>query len=204
MFRSLLFFMIWASAAHAAPQTPAILVLGDSLSAGYGMDMRQGWVALLQRRLDDEGYRYRVINASISGDTTRGALSRLPTALGEHRPRVVIVELGGNDGLRGLPLTDMQRNLTAIVEKSQASGANVLIVGVRLPPNYGDAYVKKFHQVYSDVARAYRTPFVPFLLDGVGGRSELMQTDGLHPNPEAQRLMLENVWPQLRSVLKKE
>jgi acyl-CoA thioesterase-1 len=203
MIRSLLALVLgaWASAATAA--SPAILVLGDSLSAGYGIDVDQGWVALLQKRLDAEGYRYQVINASISGDTTRGALSRLPPLLARYRPRIVMVELGGNDGLRGLSLDDMRRNLAAIVEQSRTNGASVLLAGERLPPNYGEAYVEKFLKAYRDVARDYRVPLVPLLLEGIGGHPELMQEDGLHPNARAQTRVLDNVWPHLLPLLKK-
>lgn len=182
-------------------EQPAILVLGDSLSAGHGISTHQGWVALLQQRLKHQGYPYRIINASISGDTTRGGLSRLPQALFQYQPRIVILELGGNDGLRGLSLDEMRRNLVSMVKKSRGHGAKVLLVGVRLPPNYGAAYVKKFHDVYHSVEREHQVPLVPYLLDGIGGRDELMQADRLHPRAEAQSRMLENVWPRLLAVL---
>lgn len=190
---------VWAASAPAA--NPVILVLGDSLSAAYGIDPNQGWVALLRQRLERTGYRYEVINASVSGDTTRGGLARLSAALTQHRPRIVIVELGGNDGLRGLSLADMRANLSGIIERGRASGARVLLAGVRLPPNYGEAYTQKFHEVYRELARTYRVPLVPFLLDGIGGRQELMQSDGIHPGPGAQARMLENIWPHLLPLL---
>ncbi len=188
---------------QALAQQPAILVLGDSLSAGHGLSTDQGWVALLQRRLQHQGYPYRVVNASISGDTTRGGLNRLPLALQRHKPEVVIVELGGNDGLRGLPMDEIQRNLATIVSTSRNHGAKVLLVGVRLPPNYGAAYVKKFHDIYRRLEKTYQVPLVPYLLDGIGGHDELMQADRLHPRAEAQSRMLDNVWPHLFSILKR-
>lgn len=177
-------------------------MLGDSLSAGYGIGAHQGWVALLQQRLDHQGYRYRVVNASISGDTTRGGLTRLPQALAQHRPTVVIVELGGNDGLRGLPLDAMHENLASIIETSRQHGAKVLLLGVRLPPNYGASYVNMFHNVYRELERAYQVPFVPYLLAGIGGRDALMQADQIHPRAEAQGRMLDNVWSRLVPTLK--
>lgn len=189
----------WAASAAAANQV--ILVLGDSLSAGYGIDLNQGWAALLQERLQREGYRHAVVNASISGDTTAGGRSRLAGALADHRPQIVIVALGGNDGLRGLSLADMRQNLSAIIEQSRSSGARVLIAGVRLPPNYGEAYVRKFHDIYRELARAHGVALAPYLLDGVGGRRELMQPDGIHPRAEAQARMLDNVWPHLVPLL---
>jgi len=184
-------------------QQPAILVLGDSLSAGYGLSTDQGWVTLLQQRLQRQGYPYRVINSSVSGDTTRGGLTRLPLALNRYRPEIVIVELGGNDGLRGLSMDEMRRNLTSIVESSREQGAKVLLVGVRLPPNYGAAYVNKFHDVYRNLEKIYQLPLVPYLLDGIGGRDELMQADRLHPRAEAQCRMLDNVWRQLAPMLQR-
>lgn len=190
---------VWVPSALCA--NSAILVLGDSLSAGYGIDTKQGWVTLLQERLRHTGYSYQVVNASVSGDTTRGGLSRLPAALARHRPAIVVIELGGNDGLRGLSLADMRQNLSAIITQSQASGARVLLAGVRLPPNYGEAYVRKFHEVYRDLARTHGVALVPFLLDGVGGRQELMQSDGVHPRVEAQARMLDNIWPHLQALL---
>ncbi len=181
-----------------------ILVLGDSLSAGHGIDVNSSWVQLLQLRLQRLGYRYRVINASISGDTTRGGLTRTAPALAQHHPRILIVELGGNDGLRGLALDDMRRNLANIIEQGKKSGAAVLLVGVRLPPNYGEVYVKKFHSVYRELARSHGIPLVPYLLQGIGGHDELMQVDRLHPNSTAQARMLDNVWPHLLPLLEKK
>lgn len=180
-----------------------VLVLGDSLSAAFGIQAEAGWVALLQRRLDEEGYRYRVVNASISGDTTAGGAARLPRALKTHRPQVVLIELGGNDGLRGLSLAEMQKNLSAIIEAAKKSGAQVLLLGMRLPPNYGPAYTRRFEAVYAEVARRHRVPLVPFMLEGVAQQAEMMQSDGLHPVTGAQPQILENVWPRLKPLLRR-
>lgn len=182
-------------------ERPTIVVLGDSLSAGYGIDADDGWVHLLQQRLQHQGYPYRVVNASISGDTTRGGLTRVPQALVQHAPHILLIQLGGNDGLRALPLDEMRRNLGTIIEQSRDNGTMALLIGVRLPPNYGEVYVKKFHGVYSELAQHYKVPLVPYLLEGVGGHDRLMQVDGLHPNKDAQVRMLDNVWPYLLPLL---
>lgn len=178
-----------------------ILVVGDSLSAAYGIDVQSGWVALLQRRLDAQGSRYKVVNASISGDTTAGGLARLPRALAAHRPEIVIIELGGNDGLRGLAPTQMKNNIAAMITKARAQGAKVLLVGIYVPPNYGRQYRERFRAVYRDLAEQYSVPLVPFLLDGVATHSNLMQADNIHPTAEAQPTILENVWSHLRPML---
>ncbi len=181
-----------------------LLVLGDSLSAAYGIAEAEGWVALLQERLQAEGHRFRVVNASISGETTRGGLTRLPRALELHHPRIVIVELGANDGLRGIGLAEMKRNLLEITQLSQRSGARVLLVGMHLPPNYGPAYTERFHSTFSEVADQTSTRLVPFLLDGVGTERSLMQADGLHPTAAAQPSLLNNVWAELAPLLDHE
>lgn len=186
----------------ASAATPTILVLGDSLSAGYGIDVRDGWVALLAKRLRQQGYPQAVVNASISGDTTAGGRARLPEALRRHRPDVVIVELGGNDGLRGLSLAQTRANLDTIVKTAKSAGAQVLLVGIYLPPNYGPEYTRKFHAIYSELAQAHRCPLVPFLLAGVALTPGLMQDDGLHPRAAAQPRLLDNVWPYLEPLLK--
>jgi acyl-CoA thioesterase-1 len=204
MLRILLLLALYSVATPVAAEQPTILVLGDSLSAGHGIDVNDSWAQLLQQRLHRLGYPYRVVNASISGDTTRGGLSRTGQALGQHHPRILIVELGGNDGLRGLALDDMHGNLAAIIEQGKKAGAWVLLIGVRLPPNYGEVYVKKFHGVYRELARSYGIPLVPYLLDGIGGHADLMQADGLHPNSAAQARMLDNVWPYLLPLLEKK
>ncbi len=179
-----------------------ILVMGDSLSAAYNMNEDDGWVNLLQQRLDatSDG-NHKVINSSISGDTTTGGLSRLPAALKQHRPGIVIIELGANDGLRGMPLKLMQNNLRRMVKLAQDSGAEVLLAGIHLPPNYGEVYTKKFHQVFIDLAERENIAFVPFLLENVGGVSELIQSDGMHPNTRAQPIILNNVWVHLESII---
>jgi acyl-CoA thioesterase I len=188
--------------ARAAPaESPVILVVGDSLSAAYGMRVEQGWTALLQDRLKTEGYGHRVVNASSSGETTGGALARLPRALERHRPAVVIIELGGNDGLRGLPIADVRRNFESLIGLSRDAGARVLLVGMRIPPNYGPAYAGAFERLYGELATRYRLPLVPFFLDGIALDDTLMQADGIHPTAAAQPRMLEMVWPKLRPLL---
>jgi len=196
-----------ASAADATPQArqgqalPAIVVLGDSLSAGYGITIQQGWVNLLAQRLATEGYGYRVVNASVSGETTQGGLARLPRALETHKPAIVIVELGGNDGLRGLPLAASRANLDRIVELSRAAKARVLLVGMVIPPNYGPRYGQEFRDMFAALAGKYQLAFVPFLLDKVALEPGLMQADGIHANSRGQPQMLENVWPKLKPLL---
>ena len=189
--------LFWAQGAWAG----TLLVVGDSISAAFGLDSRQGWVALLEKRLQDEGFDHQVINASISGDTSAGGLARLPALLAEHHPDVVIIELGGNDGLRGQPPMQLQQNLASMVEKSQQAGAKVLLLGMKLPPNYGVRYTTAFAQVFSDVAQAKQVALVPFFLEGVGGVPGMMQADGIHPNVTAQPLLLENAWPALQPLL---
>jgi acyl-CoA thioesterase-1 len=194
-----------AQAAAPAPSgtesRPVLLVLGDSLSAEYGLPRGAGWVQLLAERLRENRLNYTVVNASISGETTSGGRTRLPALLTQHRPRIVVIELGANDGLRGLPLSTMRDNLAALIKASQAAGASVLLVGVRVPPNYGRDYSEKFFQSFSDLARELRVPLVPFLLDGFGESLEWFQADRIHPNEKAQIRMLDNVWPHLRPLL---
>jgi acyl-CoA thioesterase-1 len=194
-----------AQAAAPAPSgtesRPVLLVLGDSLSAEYGLPRGAGWVQLLAERLRENRLNYTVVNASISGETTSGGRTRLPALLTQHRPRIVVIELGANDGLRGLPLSTMRDNLAALIKASQAAGASVLLVGVRVPPNYGRDYSEKFFQSFSDLARELRVPLVPFLLDGFGESLEWFQADRIHPNEKAQVRMLDNVWPHLRPLL---
>jgi len=185
----------------AAAQAPVIAILGDSLSAAYGIPAERGWTALLQQRLAGEGYRHQVVNASISGDTTRGGLTRLPSLLEKHRPGVLVVELGGNDGLRGVPIAETRANLTQIIERAQAAGAKVVLVGVQLPPNYGKAFTKRFAAMFDELAREHAVPLVPFALERIANDSRLMQDDGIHPTAEAQPMMLDLVWPKLKPVL---
>ena len=189
--------------ASAAEPQPVVLVVGDSLSAGYGVAVDSTWVALLQKRLAAQGYGYRVVNASISGDTTGGARARLPRALELHKPAVVILELGGNDGLRGLPLRQVRENFEFLIERSQAAGAKVVLVGMRMPPNYGAAYADGFHALYGELAKRYGTPLLGFFLEGVALDAKLMQADGIHPTAAAQPRLLDNLWPVLSQVLEK-
>lgn len=189
--------LLWAQGALAG----TVLVLGDSISAAFGLDIRQGWVSLLEQRLVAEGFDYQVVNASVSGDTSAGGLARLPTLLTEHRPDVVIIELGGNDGLRGQLPVQLQQNLAAIVQQSQKAGAKVLILGMRLPPNYGERYTTAFAEVYPNVANETGAALVPFVLEGIGGVPSMVQGDGIHPTAEAQPRLLDNVWPLLKPLL---
>ena len=192
-------FAVQVSAASEAQRT--VVVLGDSLSAGYGIKIHEGWVNLLARRLESEGYGYRVVNASVSGETTQGGLARLPRALATHKPSIVVVELGGNDGLRGLPLATSRENLRKIIEKSAAANARVVLVGMVIPPNYGPRYGQQFRDMFATLAKQYSVAFVPFFLDQVALKPELMQADGLHPNAQGQPQMLENLWPKLKPLL---
>jgi acyl-CoA thioesterase-1 len=178
-----------------------IVVLGDSLSAGYGIQVEQGWVSLLSQRLASEGYGYRVVNASVSGETTQGGLARLPRTLALHLPAIVIVELGGNDGLRGLPLAASRANLEQIITRARAANARVLLVGMVIPPNYGPRYGQEFRDMFSSLAAKYPIAFVPFLLDQVALKPEWMQADGIHANALGQPQLLNNVWPKLKPLL---
>ncbi|KAB0549687.1 arylesterase [Pseudomonas argentinensis] len=182
-------------------QAGTVLVVGDSISAAFGMDTRQGWVHLLDERMRQEGFEHQLVNASISGDTSAGGAARLPALLAEHKPRLVIVELGGNDGLRGLPPGQLQQNLASMIDASRDAGAKVLLLGMRIPPNYGERYTTAFAKVFDDVAADKNVPLVPFLLEGVGGVTSLMQDDGVHPAVAAQPQLLENVWPTLKPLL---
>jgi len=180
-----------------------VLVYGDSLSSAYGMPERRGWVALLEERLKRERPDYNVANASISGETTAGGLARIAKVLDRHKPAVVIVELGANDGLRGLPVAAMKKNLAAIIQQSQQAGARVLLVGMRLPPNYGEDYTRAFEHAFTDLAKGHRTALLPFLLEGFGEKTELFQADRIHPTEAAQSAVLKNVWKPLAPLLGK-
>lgn len=184
-------------------QTQTILVLGDSLSAAYGIPRESGWVALLQQKLANEQKltKSNVVNASISGDTTGGGLVRLPALLQKHRPNIVLIELGANDGLRGFQIDRLRDNLEQLIQLSQNNKAKVLLLGIKIPPNYGLRYTTDFYESYTRLAHQYDIPLVPFLLDGVAAHPELMQEDGLHPRAEAQQRLLENVWPYLQRLL---
>ena len=195
----LLIILCFVPAAFAADKS--LLVLGDSLSAGYGIDVELGWVALLQERLTSRGYTYRVVNASISGDTTSGAYARLADLLRESRPKIAIVELGGNDGLRGLPLEEMYQNLSRIITQLLENETSVLLIPIQLPPNYGQIYTAKFQEVYQRLAEEHEVVAGKFLLDGIALNTDLMQADGIHPKANAQMLILDNIWPFLQPVL---
>ena len=184
-------------------QAATLLVFGDSLSAAYGIGAREGWVSLLEDRLKQEKFNYNVVNASISGETTSGGATRIEDALVRTRPRLVIIALGGNDGLRGLPATQIQANLTRMVETAKRRGAGVLLLGIRMPPNYGPQYTKEFEAVYRAVATRQKVPLVPFMLEGIADRRELMQPDNIHPTATAQPAILDTVWKRLRPLLKK-
>jgi acyl-CoA thioesterase-1 len=177
------------------------LVFGDSVSAAYGIAQSRGWAALLGERLKREQPDYIVANASVSGETTSGGLARIGPALEKHKPAVVIVELGGNDGLRGLPVAEMKKNLATIVERSQKAGARVMVVGMRLPPNYGPDYTQAFEASFGELAKRYKTALVPFLMEGFSEKPELFQADQIHPTAAAQPLMEERVWKALRPLL---
>jgi acyl-CoA thioesterase-1 len=196
--------LLLAATVSAKAEAPVILVFGDSISAGYGLlRVDQGWVALLQAKLKDEGYGYRVVNASVSGETTAGGLARLPRALTVHHPQIVILELGGNDGLRALPIEQMRTNLAQMVRLSQDGSARVLLLGMRIPPNYGPEFTAQFFQVFGDLARDNKLPLVPFLLEGIALTPSLMQGDGIHPDESGQPKLLANVWPTLKPLLRK-
>lgn len=180
-----------------------ILVYGDSLSAAYGLAQDAGWASLMQARLIQERLDYTVANASISGETSSGGAARIAAALKTHKPKVVILALGANDGLRGLPLAEMRANLAKVVRASQKAGSGVLLVGMRLPPNYGEAYTRQFAQVYADLAREHKTALVPHLLQGMDQQRELFQADNLHPTAAAQPILLDNVWKALLPLLRK-
>lgn len=194
----------WTSGVMAAAETPVVLVVGDSLSAEYGIKAGSGWVALLQKRLAEQKQPHRVVNASISGDTTAGGRSRLPAALRTHKPAIVVIELGGNDALRGLPLTSTRENLLAMARAAQQAGAKVVVVGMQVPPNYGTRYASDFEGLFTDVAKQTRASLVPFLLKGVADRKDALewfQPDRIHPLAKAHPTMLDNVWPALKPLL---
>ena len=188
----------------ARAETPVILVFGDSISAGYGLaHVEQGWVELLKTRLKALGYGYEVVNASVSGETTAGGLARLPRALELHLPKIVVIELGGNDGLRALPIPQMRANLEQMTDLAAAAGAKVLLLGMRMPPNYGLPYTEQFRDSFSAIARDKKIPLVPFLLNDIALSPNLMQDDDIHPNALGQPKLLENVWPALQPLLRK-
>jgi len=180
----------------------SIVVLGDSISAGYGIEVAQGWVALLQQKLDKKGAGHIIHNESISGDTTAGGLARIDRALALHKPDTVIIELGANDGLRGLPPELIKSNLAEIAYRAQRSGAKVLLLSMKIPPNYGKRYIDLFYNIYPELAKELRVPYVPFIMEGVALTKDMMQPDGLHPNAKGQPFIADKVWPQLLPLLK--
>lgn len=192
-----------AVAAWATPATHTILVVGDSLSAEYGLPRDSGWVSRLAERLSRDKAQYSVVNASISGDTTSGGRSRLPALLQSVHPDIVVIELGGNDGLRGLDLDRMRDNLQAMIDASRTAQAQVLLIGIRIPPNYGREYSDRFFETFGLLARRNRIASVPFLLEGFADRLDLFQPDRIHPNQQAQARVLDNVWPRLQPLLRR-
>jgi acyl-CoA thioesterase-1 len=192
------------SPGHARADEPLILILGDSISSAWGINTEQGWVALLQQRLTENQFNYRVISASVSGDTSRTGLNRLDDALKKHKPAIVIIALGGNDGLRGLPISETENSLSSIIDKSQQAGLSVLLAGIRLPPNYGVFYNSQFAALFQRLAKKYNVPLVPKILDQVADDPSLMQEDRTHPTAEGQKQVLENVWPHLLPLLAKK
>lgn len=201
--RGVFVLLLWAVAAplSATSTAPAILIVGDSLSAGFGIEVSDGWVALLQDRLSAEGYEYRVVNASISGDTTSGGLRRLPRALERHQPAITILELGGNDGLRATPVPVIRENLDQMVQLTRAAGSEVILAGMQLPPNYGAAYTEAFAAVYRDLAEETEIELIPFFLEGVALNPEKLLPDMIHPNEDGQPVLLENAWQALKPML---
>ncbi len=191
--------LFWAPAATAG----TILVYGDSLSAAYGIAQERSWVALLEARLKREKFDYSVANASISGETSSGGRSRLQKVLAREKPSIVVLELGANDGLRGLPVAEMRRNLAAMIQAAQAAKSRVLLVGVKMPPNYGADYTRAFEAAYTELAKEYKTGLVPFLFEGMAEKRESFQPDNLHPTAEAQPVLLDNVWKGLKPLLRR-
>ena len=192
---------LFALPVSAQQHSPTLLVFGDSLSAGYRMPVEDGWVSLLDDKIKMLGIDYKVVNASVSGETTDGGLSRLPATLATHKPAIVILELGGNDGLRGIPVANIKRNLITMVQMSQEAGAKVILAGMQIPPNYGPRYTDPFTAQFEEIAQDLSLPLIPFLIDGIAQQAELMQDDGIHPKAEAQGMVLDNVWPILETVL---
>jgi len=203
--RAILAIAAWlVCAAVAASPRPVVLVLGDSLSAEYGLPRETGWVKLLADRLASPaggGGKYSVVNASISGETSSGGQTRLPALLKQHAPRIVVIELGANDGLRGLPVANLRENLQAMIAASRAAGARVLLIGMRVPPNYGREYAERFSAAFAEVARTQKVALVPFLLDGFAEELDYFQADRIHPNERAQSRLLDTVWRELRPLL---
>jgi len=195
----LLFLLIGANAACAEP--PTVLIFGDSLSAGYGIEVDQSWGALLQTRLSEQGYEHRVVNASISGETTEGGATRIESALTDFSPTLIILELGGNDGLRGFSAARMRANLDKIVARAKASGAAVVLLGIRIPTNYGPRYSAEFYDVFRQVSEHFEVQWIEFFMDGIAFDDDLLQDDRIHPNALAQPILLDNAWPIISATL---
>ncbi len=195
--------ILFASIFFQSAQSATLLVWGDSLSAAYGIAQESAWPTLLEHKLTQEGYRYQVVNASISGETTAGGLARLPEALSRNKPSIILIELGANDGLRSLPLPAMRANLASMIEKSQAAGARVVLIGIRMPPNFGPVFDEKFRSIYTELAKKYNTGLVPFMMEGFAQKADLFQGDGIHPLASAQPMILNNIWPALKPLLGK-
>ena len=187
--------------AAKAAESPTVLIFGDSLSAGFGIDVDQSWGALLQKRLEEQGYEHRVVNASISGETTEGGATQIESAIEDFAPELIILELGGNDGLRGFPPARIKKNLKAIAERARASGANVVLLGIRIPTNYGVRYTQAFEAVYAEVAEELDIRWIEFFMEGVALNDELLLDDRIHPNAKAQPILLDNAWPIIRATL---
>ena len=196
-----LFLFCLLPAVPYADEPPVILILGDSLSAAYNMEVSESWPSLLQDRLDEHGHAYRVFNSSIAGDTTQGGLARLPRLLEKQQPAIVMIELGGNDGLRGIPLETTHGNLSAMIRASQQTGARVIISEMRIPPNYGRSYTEKFQSLFGELAAEYGETLLPFLLEDIALEPGMMQADGIHPSASAQTAMLDEVWAVLQPLL---
>ena len=194
-------FLLLMTATAQGNGSPTVLVFGDSLSAGFGIDVDQSWTALLQSRLQQQGYEHRVVNASISGETTEGGAARIDAALTNFAPDLIILELGGNDGLRGFPPNRMRGNLERIIQRSKASGAAVVLLGIRIPTNYGPRYTAAFEAVYREVAAELDVEWIEFFMEGVALNDELLQEDRIHPNTQAQPILLENAWPIISAAL---
>jgi acyl-CoA thioesterase-1 len=200
--RKILTLVVLLMATNAqATDTPTVLIFGDSLSAGFGIDVDQSWAALLQQRLEEQGYEHRVVNASISGETTEGGAARIDSAIGTFAPDLIILELGGNDGLRGFPPARIRQNLETIARRAKDSGAGVVLLGIRIPTNYGTRYTQAFEAVYVEVADELGIKWIEFFMEGVALNDELLQEDRIHPNVEAQPILLDNAWPIIRDTL---
>jgi acyl-CoA thioesterase-1 len=197
----LIILVLLLTPAAKAAESPTVLIFGDSLSAGFGIDVDQSWGALLQKRLEEQGYEHRVVNASISGETTEGGATQIENAIEDFAPELIILELGGNDGLRGFPPARIKKNLKAIAERARASGAEVVLLGIRIPTNYGVRYTQAFEAVYAEVAEELDIRWIEFFMEGVALNDELLLDDRIHPNAKAQPILLDNAWPIIRATL---